>query len=198
MVNRCQWCHYIHTDDIRKIASRLLNMMGTREDADRLENDIYDFVNVVFLVRRKAMPDGTARRYIDQMGFFYRDEHRQNKVTMLVKNGEMISDWLPPDIAFKLSWMGIDKPFECEAIDHLIGDVFLYTPMPTAKPKLPEPEVSNIDPVKSKPEPVPTKSEPKKELDLNKKPRREAVKPQKRKPLPLGTLKFAERKGDKA
>ena len=36
----------IHTDDIRKIPSRLLNMMANRDDADRLENDIYDFVNV--------------------------------------------------------------------------------------------------------------------------------------------------------
>lgn len=198
----------IHTDDIRKIASRLLNMMGTREDADRLENDIYDFVNVVFLVRRKAMPDGTARRYIDQMGFFYRDEYRQNKVTMLVKNGEMISDWLPPDIAFKLSWMGIEKPFECEVIDSLIGDVFFYTPMTTTEAVSLKPEPSALEstatvvekamPVipkaevkqPSKPKPV----RPQAEMAQTSKPK--PIRPQKRKPLPLGTLKFAERKGD--
>lgn len=198
----------IHTDDIRKIASRLLNMMGTREDADRLENDIYDFVNVVFLVRRKAMPDGTARRYIDQMGFFYRDEHRQNKVTMLVKNGEMISDWLPPDIAFKLSWMGIEKPFECEVIDSLIGDVFFYTPMTTteAVPLKPKPSIlESTATVVEKAMPVIPKAEvkqpskpkpvrPQAEVAQTSKPK--PIRPQKRKPLPLGTLKFAERKGD--
>lgn len=117
----------IHTDDIRKIPSRLLNMMANRDDADRLENDIYDFVNVAFLVRRKQMLDGTSHRYIDQMGFLYRDENKENKVMMLVKNGEMVSDELPFDISFRLSRADIGNPFECAAIDRLIGDKFAYT-----------------------------------------------------------------------
>lgn len=117
----------IHTDDIRKIPSRLLNMMANRDDADRLENDIYDFVNVAFLVRRKQMLDGTSHRYIDQMGFLYRDENKENKVMMLVKNGEMVSDELPFDISFRLSRADIGKPFECADIDRLIGDKFTYT-----------------------------------------------------------------------
>lgn len=117
----------IHTDDIRKIPSRLLNMMANRDDADRLENDIYDFVNVAFLVRRKQMLDGTSHRYIDQMGFLYRDENKENKVMMLVKNGEMVSDELPFDISFRLSRADIGNPFECAAIDRLIGDKFVYT-----------------------------------------------------------------------
>lgn len=117
----------IHTDDIRKIPSRLLNMMANRDDADRLENDIYDFVNVAFLVRRKQMLDGTSHRYIDQMGFLYRDENKENKVMMLVKNGEMVSDELPFDISFRLSRADIANPFECVDIDRLIGDKFTYT-----------------------------------------------------------------------
>lgn len=117
----------IHTDDIRKIPSRLLNMMANRDDADRLENDIYDFVNVAFLVRRKQMLDGTSHRYIDQMGFLYRDENKENKVMMLVKNGEMVSDELPFDIGFRLSRADIGNPFECADIDRLIGDKFTYT-----------------------------------------------------------------------
>ena len=116
----------IHTDDIRKIPSRLLNMMANRDDADRLENDIYDFVNVAILVRRKQQLDGTSRRYVDQMGFLYRDENKTNTIMMLVKNGEMVSDTLPDDIAFRLTRAGVDNPFECTRMDALIGNSFTY------------------------------------------------------------------------
>lgn len=130
----------IHTDDIRKIPSRLLNMMANRDDADRLENDIYDFVNVAMLVRRKAQRDGSAHRYIDQMGFLYREDGK-NKIHMLVKNGELVSDELPEDIAFKLSQAEIKKPFECPELDDQIGDIFHYTYLPKEQPvpDVPEP-----------------------------------------------------------
>lgn len=135
----------IHTDDVRKIASRLLNMMANRDDADRLENDIYDFVNVVMLVRRKALADGSAHRYIDQMGFFYR-EGKENKVRLLVKNGEMVCDVLPDDIAFRLSRESIEKPFESEELDKLVGNPFTYTYM--------EHPLLEQDPVTPAPAPV--------------------------------------------
>lgn len=137
----------IHTDDIRKIPSRLLNMMANRDDADRLENDIYDFVNVTMIVRRKEQLDGSAKRYIDQMGFLYRDGN-ENKVHMLIKNGEMVSDWIPRDIQFKLSRAGITKPFECEEIDKRLGETFTYTYM--EKPK----EAPQEKPAAEKPEPT--------------------------------------------
>ncbi|MGB4660019.1 MAG: ATPase, T2SS/T4P/T4SS family, partial [Mobilitalea sp.] len=34
----------IHTDDVRKIPDRILNMLESRMDADRMENDIYMFI----------------------------------------------------------------------------------------------------------------------------------------------------------
>lgn len=116
----------LHTDDIRKIPSRLLNMMSNRDDADRLENDIYDFVHMAFLVRKKQMLDGTLHRYVDQMGFLYRDEHRQNKVHMIIKNGELISDELPHDIAFRLERADITNPFAHAQLDKEIGNDFVY------------------------------------------------------------------------
>lgn len=123
----------IHTDDIRKIPSRLLNMMANRDDADRLENDIYEFVHVALLVRRKYMPDGTAHRLIDQMGFLYREGY-ENKIQMLIKNGEVVSHDIPADIMFKLERADIENPFECVRIDKQMGDVFHYTmPEPVAE-----------------------------------------------------------------
>lgn len=140
----------IHTDDIRKIPSRFLNMMANRDDADRLENDVYEFANVAILVRKKSLPDGTAYRYIDQLGFLYRDEKRVNKIQMLVKNGDVVSHELPYDIAFRLSRADITSPFDCTFIDNQLGDTYYYTD--TQKVEEPVPDV--VEPVETEVQPT--------------------------------------------
>lgn len=114
----------IHTDDIRKIPSRFLNMMANRDDADRLENDVYEFANVALLVRKRKMPDGSIHRYIDQMGFLYREDGKINKIQMLVKNGEIVSYDLPFDIALHLKQADIECPFDCAVIDEQVGNTY--------------------------------------------------------------------------
>ena len=117
----------IHTDDVRKIPSRFLNMMPDRNDADRLENDVYEFANVVLMIRKKARNDGTAYRYVDQMGFLYIDDAtHENKIQLLMQHGNVISNELPADIAFKLNRAEIENPFECFVIDELIGDKYKH------------------------------------------------------------------------
>ena len=65
----------LHTDDVRKIPDRMLNMAGNRRDARRFENDIYSFLDVGVLLscREVREPDGTVaiRRYIDQICFLF-------------------------------------------------------------------------------------------------------------------------------
>jgi pilus assembly protein CpaF len=117
----------IHTDDIRKIPARLIAMMNDRNDAERMISDIYDFVNVAILVRRKAMPDGTAKRYVDQVGFLYRDGEKEG-VMQLVRNGQFVSDNLPEDIQFRLERAGASQPFENAVLDAQLGNAFSYRP----------------------------------------------------------------------
>lgn len=115
----------IHTDDIRKIPGRLIAMMNDRNDAERMISDIYDFVNAAILVRRKAMPDGTSKRYVDQVGFLYRDGEKEG-VMQLVRNGQFVSDNLPEDIRFRLERAGTSRPFENATLDAQLGNVFSY------------------------------------------------------------------------
>lgn len=115
----------IHTDDIRKIPARLIAMMNDRNDAERMISDIYDFVNVAILVRRKAMPDGTSKRYVDQVGFLFRDGETED-VMQLVRNGRFVSDNLPEDIRFRLERAGTHQPFENEVLDAQVGNAFTY------------------------------------------------------------------------
>lgn len=102
----------LHLDDLRKLPDRIQNMMNNVNDADRMENRIYRYVNVGILIRRVQNSDGTIRRYIDQLGFYSREEHK-NKVYMLIKDGELISKELPPDIKKKFENAKIKDPYVC-------------------------------------------------------------------------------------
>lgn len=103
----------IHLDDLRKLPDRIQNMMNNVNDADRMENRIYRYVNIGILIRRQTEPDGSVRRYIDQLCFYAREAHK-NKVYMIIKDGEVVSEELPPDIIKKFKYAGITDPFYCK------------------------------------------------------------------------------------
>lgn len=96
----------IHTDDVRKIPDRILNMMESRTDADRMENDIFMFIDVGILIRKKQMEDGSIRRYMDQICFFYR-ENGINVSFPVVLNGSIVDQNLPKAILEKFERMNI-------------------------------------------------------------------------------------------
>ena len=88
----------LHASDVRKIPERMLNMAGSERDAARFENDIYSFVDVGILVRRRQMEDAfgnrVVRRYIDQVCLFTR-ENGQNQVKIVVDGGDVV---IPPSV----------------------------------------------------------------------------------------------------
>lgn len=118
----------IHTDDVRKIPGRLISMMNDRNDAERMISDVFDFVNVGIMVRRKAMLDGTAKRYVDQVGLLFREGDEQG-VMPIVMNGEFVAEMLPKDVAFRLKRAGVENPFESAAVDAMLDDVYVHTPL---------------------------------------------------------------------
>lgn len=102
----------IHLDDLRKLPDRMLNMMNDVNDAARMENRIYRYVNVGILIRRIEEPDGRMRRYIDQLCFLSREKD-ENRIYMIVEDGELVSEELPPDILKKMKYARIRDPFVC-------------------------------------------------------------------------------------
>lgn len=83
----------MHTSDVRNIPDRIENMAGGERDASRMENDIFTFIDVGILVRRKTVRgnDGVEDvvRYIDQICLFDRD-CGDNHTTMLVEEGRVL------------------------------------------------------------------------------------------------------------
>ncbi|SFG15601.1 pilus assembly protein CpaF [Lachnospiraceae bacterium C7] len=96
----------LHTSDVRNIPDRILNMLENRMDADRMENDIYQALDVGILIRKKQREDGEMYRYIDQICFFIR-ENGENKIEMVVKNGQLLLDKLPKQVEERMKRAGI-------------------------------------------------------------------------------------------
>ena len=99
----------LHTDDVRKIPDRMLNMMPTRLDAERLRNNIYENLDIGLLIRRKKVGN-EIKRYIDQIAFFSRI-NEDNLCTIVLENGKLLENKFPEDKLIKLKKEGIDSPF---------------------------------------------------------------------------------------
>lgn len=106
----------IHLDDVRKLPDRIQNMMDNVNDAGRMKNRIYRYVNIGILIRRVEEPDGRIHRLIDQLCFYSREEH-ENRIYMLVEDGEIVSKELPPEILKKMKYAGIKDPFVCREFE---------------------------------------------------------------------------------
>ncbi|MGN0291813.1 MAG: ATPase, T2SS/T4P/T4SS family, partial [Lachnospiraceae bacterium] len=107
----------LHTDDVRKIPDRILNMMPSIEDSERLTNDVYVGMDVgILLDTRYNRKTENIERYISQVAFFAREDHR-NKNFILVRNGELTDTRIiPQDIIFRMEKAGIGDMFYSEEL----------------------------------------------------------------------------------
>ncbi len=104
----------LHTDDVRKVPDRMVNMAGQSRDESRMENDVYSFINVGVMIRRKEVVDENGdrvvRRFIDQICFFERSEGK-NETVMIVDDGKLVNAILPEGARTKMDRAGIKNPF---------------------------------------------------------------------------------------
>ena len=116
----------LHTDDVRNVPDRILNMLESRTDADRMENDIFQALDVGVLVRNRKREDNTAWRYIDQMCFYLR-EKSENKIIMVVFDGNYILNEFPQAILNLFLRAGIENPLISIALEEqLMGTEYAY------------------------------------------------------------------------
>lgn len=103
----------IHTDALQKIPDRIENMASDPLTASRLKNDVFTFLDLGILIRKKSSGKGIFR-YIDQVCFFDRDvQTGENQVKMLVDEGKIIDRSLPVNIKKKIrEFTGLTDLFE--------------------------------------------------------------------------------------
>lgn len=108
----------LHTDDVRNVPDRILNMLESRIDADRLENEIYQALDIGILIRKRKREDGTGYRYIDQVCFFLREDGK-NRVELIVAEGKLINNKLPKLVKRRFEREGIVDPFICDVLENV-------------------------------------------------------------------------------
>lgn len=112
----------LHTDDVRNVPDKILNMLENRVDSDRMENDIFQALDVGVLVRKRVGEDGIGRRYLDQVCFYIR-EKGVNRIEMVVFDGMRILDNLPEAVLRIFRRAGVEHPFENQWLEE-----YLLTP----------------------------------------------------------------------
>ena len=109
----------LHSDDVRNVPDRMLNMAGNEREVTNMENDIYNFINVGVLLNRVEERDyggkHKIRRFIDQICFYDR-ENGKNRIFMLVENGKLLTNELPKHIQEKMLRAGISDAFSYEEL----------------------------------------------------------------------------------
>ena len=108
----------LHTDDVHNIPDRILNMLESRVDADRLENDIYQAMDVGVLISKRKNEQNQVQRYVDQVCFFLR-EKGQNKIVMVVKDGRLQMKEIPELMYNRFLRASIRDPFCCSRLNHV-------------------------------------------------------------------------------
>lgn len=104
----------LHTDDARKVPNRLVNMASDKIGKDRMESDIFSFLDVAVLLNLRK-EDDIEKRFIDQVCIFSNDMGN-NESRLLVNNGLLVTNRLPDEIQFKFKKAGITDPFNNETI----------------------------------------------------------------------------------
>ena len=103
----------LHASDVRTVPDRMVNMGGQARNESRMENDIYSFIDLAVLIRRKEMTDENGqrfiRRFIDQLCYFERIDG-ENLCHMIVEDGLTIVDALPEGLWHKLQYAGLPDP----------------------------------------------------------------------------------------
>ena len=112
----------LHTDDVRNVPDRILNMLESRNDADRMENDVYQALDVGILVRKKADEENVVRRYMDQICFYIR-EKGENRIEMVVFDGKLVMKELPEAVQRIFLRAGITDPFYSEDLAYELGGI---------------------------------------------------------------------------
>lgn len=111
----------LHTDDVRNVIDRICNMSANPVARERMETDLYTFLDAAVLISMKENPDtGECKRFVDQLCFFYSANGKKHKY-MVFDNGKLVSEALPEAVVRKFNKEGVSNPFISWDIQEMLG-----------------------------------------------------------------------------
>lgn len=100
----------LHTNDVRNIPDRVVNMMGNDVESGRMINNIYAHLDIGVLLEKVMEPNGNYKRQITQIACFERKDG-DNRCTILWERGSVQQADIPQQLQKELYQMGINNPF---------------------------------------------------------------------------------------
>lgn len=105
----------MHTDDVRKIPERIKNMVSDSHAAIRAGKEVFIFLDICILLRKKVDGNGNIVRYIDQIGCLSSLEGgKRQEIILLAEDGRFVNHQIPADVMGKFERNQIYHPFETE------------------------------------------------------------------------------------
>lgn len=106
----------LHTDDVRKVPSRIVNMADDSLTAERMENNVYEFVDVALFISMSPDGNGGQKRIIDQVAFFT-NENDNNRCEMVIEGGMLFKpNNIPQKILKKFKLAGVEDIYANEDV----------------------------------------------------------------------------------
>lgn len=99
----------LHTNDVRNIPDRIVNMMGQEVESDRMINNVYAHLDIGILLEKKVDAFGKVSREITQVAVFERREGRNN-CTLIMENGVFCKEAIPKQLLSEFDKAGIKDP----------------------------------------------------------------------------------------
>ena len=107
----------IHTDDVRRVPTRLKNMIADPSELGNIDFDIYQGVDMAILVKKKFVWNENKRAYdivrrIEQVATFDVDDDDKRTCNIIADNGVLTGEELQTNLVRKMLEAGIEKPYE--------------------------------------------------------------------------------------
>lgn len=113
----------LHTGDVSDVPDRLCNMAADTSSRERIEGDIFTFLDIAVLVDMVTDDEGLSKRRVSQVAMFFND-NGEHKILRVFDNGILIDSNLPIQVMAKFNRGHVENPFinedivkECEGLD---------------------------------------------------------------------------------
>lgn len=111
----------LHTGSVRDIPDRITNMMNKGLDPERMENNVYSYLNVGVYIKREELPDGRIVRKIKEVGLF-RHTEGGNECVLIMKNGIFNKSAVPQWFLELFMKNGIEDPYRNDDYKNRLED----------------------------------------------------------------------------
>ena len=113
----------IHTDDMRKVPKRVVNMMGDMDNSSLAESMAYTYFDIGILVDKvQDTQTGKISRFIAQIVMYY-EENGENKCVVLYNRGLFTGADIPDEALKQFNRMGIADPWKYTFIQDTQQDI---------------------------------------------------------------------------